>query len=314
VYDDAVREGWGVRRNNWEVSAGVQHELLPRVGAELSYFRRNQGNFTATDNLAVTPQDFQQFCVTVPTDARLPMSGQQICGLYDVVPTKAGQVQNVVTFNDSSKQRTEVWQGVDLNINARLSDKLFVQGGLSSGRYEFSNCVAIDNPGQFINGFLTNAGAVNTGYTQYCEYNTPFKTQYKGVAGYTLPGAVQASIAFQSIPGREIQATWAATNAFISQSLGRNLAGSTTYNVALVEPGTMFGDRINQADLRFSKLLKLNGSRRLRLMADIYNAMNVSPVVALNTTYNANQAANLWLRPTQILVGRFVKVGAQLDF
>jgi hypothetical protein len=309
VFDSAVSSGWNVRRNNWEVSAGVQHELLPRVGTELSYFRRAQGHFSATHNLAVTQSDFQQFCIAAPTDSRLPLSGQQICGLYDVVPSKAGLVNNLTTFNDSSAQRSEVWQGVDFNINARVSSKLFAQGGLSSGRNEFSDCVAIDNPGQFLNGFVNNAGAVNTIPTQYCAWKTPFLTQYKVLAGYTFPLAIQASVAFQSIPGREIQAVYAATNAVIAPSLGRNLAGSSTYNVALVEPGTMFGDRINQLDLRFSKSVTLGQSRKLRLMGDIYNAMNVSPVISVNTTYGPN-----WLRPTQILVGRFLKVGAQFDF
>ena len=39
------------------------------------------------------------------------------------------------------------------------------------------------------------------------------------------------------------------------------------------------------------------------------NAMNASPVISVNTTYGPN-----WLKPTQILVGHFVKLGAQLDF
>ena len=309
VFDSAVSSGWNVRRNNWEVSAGVQHELLPRVGTEVSYFRRAQGHFTATHNLAVAPSDFQQFCIAAPSDSRLPLSGQQICGLYDVVPSKAGQVNNLTTFNDSSAQRSEIWQGVDVNINARVSSKLFAQGGLSSGRNEFSDCVAIDNPGQFLNAFVNNAGAVNTIPTQYCAWKTPFLTQLKALAGYTFPLAIQASVAFQSIPGREIQALYAATNAVIAPSLGRNLAGSSTYNVALVEPGTMFGNRINQVDLRFSKSITVAPSRTLRLMADIYNALNASPVISVNTTYGPN-----WLRPTQILVGRFLKVGAQFDF
>jgi hypothetical protein len=202
-----------------------------------------------------------------------------------------------------------VWQGIDFNMNARISSKMFAQGGLSSGRNEFSNCVAIDNPGQFLNGFITNAGAVNTTATQYCAWKTPFQAQYKALAGYTFPWAIQASVALQSIPGREIQALYAATNAVVAPGLGRNLAGSSTYTVALVAPGTMYGDRINQVDLRFSKTVMVGGARKLRLMADVYNAMNASPVISVNTTYGPN-----WLRPTQVLVGRFLKVGAQLDF
>lgn len=310
VYDDAVRSGWGVRRNNWEYSVGVQHEIIPRVGAELTYFRRVQGNFSATDNLAVTPADFDPFCVTAPTDSRLPMSGQPVCGLYDVNPSKAGQVNNYITFNDQSRERREVWQGVDLNMSARFGSKFFAQGGFSTGQYDFSNCGVVDNPGQFLNGFITNAGTANTTTAiQYCEWTTPFLSQYKLLGGYTLPWSIQASVAFQSQPGREIQANWAATNAAIQPSLGRPLAGSATYTVALIEPGTMYGERLNQVDLRFSKMVGLGGSKRLRLMADVYNAMNASPVITVNTTYGPN-----WLRPTQVLVGRFVKVGAQFDF
>jgi hypothetical protein len=79
--------------------------------------------------------------------------------------------------------------------------------------------------------------------------------------------------------------------------------------VALIAPGTMFGDRLNQVDLRFSKLLKMSGARKLRFNADVYNALNVSPIIAYNNSYGPN-----WLGPTQILAGRFLKVGGQLDF
>ena len=44
-------------------------------------------------------------------------------------------------------------------------------------------------------------------------------------------------------------------------------------------------------------------------MVDIYNALNANPVVSFNTTYGPT-----WLTPTQILVGRFVKVGARFEF
>ena len=65
---------------------------MDRVSADVAYFRRVQGNFTANDNLDVTAADFDPYCVTAPTDSRLPsdVSGKQICGLYDISPTKFG--------------------------------------------------------------------------------------------------------------------------------------------------------------------------------------------------------------------------------
>lgn len=95
---------------------------------------------------------------------------------------------------------------------------------------------------------------------------------------------------------------------------GFSACAHSGYVAGLIEPGTLYGDRLNQVDLRFSKLLRFGSARRVRLMADVYNALNASPVITVNTTYNANQAANNWMRPTQILVGRFLKVGAQFDF
>ena len=56
-----------MRPGNWEVTAGVQHELLPRLGLEATYFRRSYFNFYATQNQAYNPSDYQTFSVTTPS-------------------------------------------------------------------------------------------------------------------------------------------------------------------------------------------------------------------------------------------------------
>ena len=96
-HDPEVSEGWGKRPYNWEYSASVQHELLPRVSLDVGYYRRTFSNQVVTDNLDVTPADFDPFCVTAPTDSRLgTVSGSQVCGLYDITPAKAGIASNQV--------------------------------------------------------------------------------------------------------------------------------------------------------------------------------------------------------------------------
>ena len=46
-----LMQGWGKRRNEWQFGLGVQHELLPRLSAEVTYNRRKYGNLTDTDTV-----------------------------------------------------------------------------------------------------------------------------------------------------------------------------------------------------------------------------------------------------------------------
>jgi hypothetical protein len=63
-----ARGGFGVRPCNWETSVSVQHELLANVSFNVGYFRRIFGNFVAADNLALSPSDFNQYCIMAPAD------------------------------------------------------------------------------------------------------------------------------------------------------------------------------------------------------------------------------------------------------
>ena len=71
----------------------------------------------------------------------------------------------------------------------------------------------------------------------------------------------------------------------------------------------MFGEQFNQVDFRGSKNFTLPGGRRVQALVDLYNLFNANPVLALNNTYGPQ-----WQRPTQILQGRLLKLGFQIDF
>ena len=113
----------------------------------------------------------------------------------------------------------------------------------------------------------------------------------------------------QSLPGPEIQANYALPTAVAARTLGRPLSGgAANVTVGLIKPGTEFGDRVNQVDLRIGKLLHLARMRE-SISIDLYNALNVSSILAQNNTFGAS-----WLAPTQIMPPRFAKVSLQLDF
>jgi hypothetical protein len=294
-YDELVRTGWGNRFYNWEGSLGVQHQLMPRLSLDASYFRRWYGNFTATNNLAVAPSDYDHYCIEAPADARIPESGQQICDLYDITPSKFGQVDNFVSLASNYGNQYENWNGVDLTVRGQFNRGGFVQVGVSTGKTTQDNCDVVsklDNPSQ-----------------RFCHTETPFLTLFKVLGTYTLPMDVQVGATFQSVPGAQITATYAVPTANIRPSLGRDLAGGVrTASVGLVQPGTEFVDRLNQFDFRVSKFFNVN---RLRFQPelDIFNLFNVSTTLSVNNTYGTQ-----WLRPTAVLLGRFFKMGLRVTF
>ncbi len=71
-------QGWKARPYDWQFGLSVQQELMPRVSAEVGYYRRwwpIYDGADVTDNIAVAPSEFGQFSVVAPSDPRLPNGG-----------------------------------------------------------------------------------------------------------------------------------------------------------------------------------------------------------------------------------------------
>ena len=141
-------------------------------------------------------------------------------------------------------------------------------------------------------------------------------TQVKLLGSYQLPFGISAAATFQSIPGQQILANFVATGAEAAASLGRNLAAgaNATATVPLIRPNSVYGDRVNQVDARFARTFTVRGAK-LKGMIDLYNLFNSNTVILWNNTYGTRASAgSTWLRPSQILGGRMLKFGVQLDF
>jgi hypothetical protein len=86
--------------------------------------------------------------------------------------------------------------------------------------------------------------------------------------------------------------------------------------VNLLAPGTVYGDRVNEIDIRLAKILRF-GRTRTNIGFDIYNILNSDAVLTYNQTFvlpNATNPNGSWLNPTSLLTPRFVKFSAQFDF
>jgi hypothetical protein len=116
-------------------------------------------------------------------------------------------------------------------------------------------------------------------------------------------------------------------NVEIRPSLGRDLAAcgtrtgaacTATVTVPLVEPMTQFLDRRTQLDVRLTKDVRLASKGRLQAILDVYNVLNASTVLAVNSTYGP-----AWQRPVSdnsiggvdpVLPGRLIQIGGRFSF
>jgi hypothetical protein len=304
VYDPAALT---TRGYNWELQTGVQHEVKPQVSIGATYVRRWFGNLRLTRNTAVTAANFTQYCITAPVDPGLPGGGgYQECSLYDVNPTQFGLVSNVISV---APQQEQVFDGVDLTANARLPHGVVASGGVSYGRTRTNTCYATSDPSIAFASATGSTSIVAPRTSAFCDVRPPMQPNLKVLLVYPLPWyGIQTAATMQSLPGPQIAATYAITNAIASPSLGRNLSAGTA-TVDLIAPGTTYGDRLNQVDFRASKIVKFSAKGRIQGNVDLYNLFNANPVLALNNTYGT-----AWQRPLQILQGRLLKFSVQLDF
>jgi hypothetical protein len=278
----------------------------------------------------VANNEFQAFNMTVPTDSRLPTSGQQLT-YYNVIPTKFGQQTLYHSLSDKYGSQYEHWNGVDIVVNGRLENGLRFQAGLSTGRATADNCAVVAAlPEMLTFGSVNAAGPANAPGTQiaqqFCHEQEPWLTTFKAFESYTVPKIdVQVAATFRSVPGISgggnsiasgLAANFAATNAYLatSSNLGRLVSGTTapTQSTALniVDPASVYLERDNELDFRVGKVVRYRGMRAT-VNLDIFNALNRSTILTANAAYALTN--NVWQNPTAIINPRMLKVSFTLD-
>ena len=112
---------------------------------------------------------------------------------------------------------------------------------------------------------------------QWCDQAEPFLTNVRFLGTYILPRVdVLVSATYQSSPGPLVAANFVATNAYLAanSTLGRALAGAQpNMTINMVEPGSLFVERLNQLDFRVGKIIRY-GRTRSTINLDIFNALN----------------------------------------
>jgi hypothetical protein len=319
-FDPDVLTGWGVRPSDWSLGVSIEHQIVPRASVYVGYRRRWFHGSFVTDNLSLQASDLSPFSLVAPVDPRLPGGGGYVVsGLYDVNPDKSGQIDNLIADSNRYGEWFQYFNGVDMTVNVRIGERFTLVGGTSTGQTVADNCdvrarlpelaTTVTGTSPFGAGLATSAV---TPVSPYCHVAFGILTQSRGLVSYLVPGAeVQLAATFQSKPGAMLAAQYAAPNSLVAPSLGRSLSGDAqNVTVNLIAPGTLYGDRINELDLRIAKILRFG---RVRAMAalDVYNTLNLSAVLTYNTAF---VPGGTWLQPLSILTPRFLKITTEIDF
>ena len=311
--DDAILGGWGIRPADWQFGASIQREVLPRVSVEVGYDRRWLQNFVVTDNRAVAASDFTPFSITAPADPRLPDGGGYVVsGLYDVVPERFGLTDNLITDAKNYGKQSQVYNGILISASARPRGGLTLQGSINSGKTVKDACEVRANLPELALTSPANVGPVVSTTNPFCRYDPGFVTRATMFGSYIVPKVdVQLAATFRTDQGAPLSANYTVPGAVAAAALGRPLAGGLpNVTVNLVAPGEVWGERVNELDVRIGKIVKI-GQLRTSIGIDIFNVLNTDAVLTYNQAFVPN---GTWLQPLSNLTPRFVKFGMQIDF
>jgi hypothetical protein len=349
AYGDTLLDGWGKRRSEWQFGLGVQHEILPRLSAEVTYNRRTFQNLTVNDDVGLgcdrynaalsleacnelylnyTHPDYGFYSVTAPNHPALPGGGgYAVRGLADPNQSLPTGTPNAITILDTLDY---TWHGVDTNFVWRAPGGLRLNGGTSTGRSVRDLCHAeTDTP---------NVRSYQ-GTTPQCNPHRRWDTNIRGTAAYTIPKIdTLVSTVFQWRPGVEREANLTYTKeqlAWEPSSAARATvpcadpangvgclttggAGGTETTVNLLNTGELYGEGYSIVDVKIGKNIRF-GNQRLNIGGDIFNFFNNDAVRSyeddLDQADNPNTAVvEQYGQALELLSPRFVRLSVQLDF
>ena len=199
--------------------------------------------------------------INAPSNPNLPNGGgYPVPFLTRNARTILGATDNYYTFASDYGDITTYWHGVDAQVSARLSNRVFVQLGSSGGRGVRDYCAVADK----LPELYATGGLLANQQLGACAVSEDWLTSIRGLASYTIPRVdVLVSGTLRSLPavapagtsvasnGSSLSANYNVSSAILQAQTGRPLVpGLAFQTVNLLPKGHMFPDRLNALDVR----------------------------------------------------------------
>ena len=205
------------RRYNWEFTAGVQHQVTPRLAVGAMLFKRQIYEIPLTDRSFITTADYTAFDVRMPADiSRDPdvaavLDPNEMITVYNLNQAK-NSVYGQGLIDQSANENRSLYTGVEASFSARLPGGAMMFGSWTAEKNTSVFCESDDNPNGPPTGDLYQGRNVAQG-GRFCDqrnFNMPFTQEFKLAGNYSLPLGVDIGAVLQSFGGLERVITWAA--------------------------------------------------------------------------------------------------------
>ncbi len=297
------------RQYNLEFTAGVQHQVAPRLAVGALFIKREVRNIQLTDRTFITFDDYTPFQVRMPAISDPAVAAvldpNEMITVYNLNQAK-NAVYNQGLVDRSSKNDRSFYTGFEASFSARLAGSATLFGSWTAERNRSVFCESNDNPNGPTMGDLYQGRLVSVG-GRFCDqrqFGIPFLHEFKLAGNYSLPLGFNAGIVVQSYPGLERVVTWQpAANLFPN---GQRTQAQT---FILTTPGSLYLERWNQVDVNFRKNLHYGNGKVHTLQVDIFNVFNNNSIRTMTDTVGASLG-----QVTAIMPGRFPRLAYQFKW
>ena len=203
------------RRYNWEFTAGVQHQVTPRLAVGAMLFKRQIYEIPLTDRSFITEADYTPFETRMPAEiARDPdvaavLDPNEMITVYNLNQSK-NSVYGQGLVDQSAAENRSLYTGFEASFNTRLPGGAMVFGSWTMEKNVSVFCESNDNPNGPPTADLYQGRNVAQG-GRFCDqrkFDMPFTQEFKLAGNYSLPLGVDIGAVLQSFGGLERVITW----------------------------------------------------------------------------------------------------------
>ena len=298
------------RRYNWEFTAGVQHQLTPRLAVGAMMYKRTIHEIPLTDRSFITLADYTPFQVRMPAqisrdpDVAAVLDPNEMVTVYNLNAAK-NSVYGQGLVDRSANEDRSLYTGFEASFSTRLPGGAMMFGSWTAEKNTSVFCESDDNPNGPPRADLYQGRNVATG-GRFCdqrEFDIPFLHEFKLAGNYSLPLGVDIGAVVQSFAGLERVIQWTPDAALFPGGLR-----TQSQTIILTPPGTLYGERWDQLDVNFKKNIRY-GNKVHTFQLDVFNVFNNNSIRTMNDT-----VGNSLGQVTAIMPGRFPRLAYQFKW